>query len=262
MKNLKIAEIVPVSCLEMTSAYQYHMCLAHLVGLDNDESKKYTDFYRRMSDEGRYVLMDNGAAEGSQLDFASLIKKYELIHPTEIVLPDALLDSEETVGRTVTFYRIYKEMIKDYKLMVVPQGRTFDEWCKCAVDLLSKVPVDTVGVSKFLEMDTGEPNIRVRACEFLRNFDVEIHLLGCSEGPAVVRNARAVNKSVRGCDSAFVYIHSKIDDSSITLDSVRTSGEIDFLNDPVTSNLVNLMGNFEAAAGVESNLPDGSWEDD
>ena len=64
-KSKKIAHIVPVKCLEKTANNQYHMCLAHLV----KESEEYASFYRRMSDEGKFVLMDNGVAESLEFQW-------------------------------------------------------------------------------------------------------------------------------------------------------------------------------------------------
>ena len=72
MKDFKVAQIVPVPHLPQIENNHYHMCLAHLV----KESEGYTEFYRRMSDEGKFVLMDNGAAEGSQLATYELLEMY------------------------------------------------------------------------------------------------------------------------------------------------------------------------------------------
>lgn len=259
MKNLKIAEIVPVDCLNETELNQYHMCLAHLVNSTDDKSNQYRRFFRRMSDEGKYVLMDNGAAENSQLDFDSLLRMYELINPTEIVLPDVLCNKDETIKKTTEFYNEFKDEISKYKLMVVPQGNTFDQWCLCAAELISRIPVTTIGVSKFLEMTTGDRLIRTKACEFLRPYDVEIHLLGCSEGPHVVSEARAANNKVRGCDSAFTYICAKAGVKSINVNTTRPEGEINFLHDPVNVSLNRLLREFEFSAGVNQNLVDDTW---
>lgn len=260
MKSLKIAEIVPVGSLNETESNQYHMCLAHLVGGSSIQSKLYTSFYRRMSEEGKYVLMDNGAAENSQLDFANLIKSYDLINPTEIILPDVLCDKNETMEKTCLFYSKYHDQIEKYNLMVVPQGKSFEEWCVCADELIRKIPVTTIGVSKFLEMTTKDRSIRTKACEFLKQYDVEIHLLGCSEGPRVIKEARSVNPKVRGCDSAFTYICAKAGFTSISINTTRPKGEIDFFDDPIIPILNRLMFEFEFTAGVPHNISDDSWK--
>ena len=94
MKEFRVAHIVPVQHLADTEDMQYHMCLAHLVG--NEEYRKH---FAKMAANGRFVLMDNGAAEGSQLQPERLLEMYEQINPTEIVLPDTLYESGSTIQK-------------------------------------------------------------------------------------------------------------------------------------------------------------------
>lgn len=261
-KEIKIAEIVPVSSLEKTKDNQYHMCLAHLV----QQSDEYAKFYRRMSNEGKYVLIDNGAAEGSQLDIINLMYCYEKINPAEIVLPDTLCDSISTLEKSLSAYNLLSMsgFIPRYKVMFVPQGKTFGEWKECAMTALNKMAIDTIGVSKFLEMETGDNNIRLDAVRFLEdwmqenNKEFEIHLLGCSEGPEKVRLASEVSDYVRGCDSAFAYICTQ---AGVMIDekTKRPVGEIDFINGTSYDGLEENMKNFEKAVGVDDNTETESW---
>ena len=94
MKKFKIAHIVPVSHLYDTLDNQYHMCLAHLV-----DCAEYREHFASLTAKGKFVLMDNGAAEGCQLKPEELFDMYELIQPTEIVLPDTLFDSASTIQK-------------------------------------------------------------------------------------------------------------------------------------------------------------------
>ena len=103
MKDFKVAQIVPVSCLHMIQGNHYHMCLAHLV----EASDEYTKFYRGMSEHGKYVLMDNGAAENSQLGVDELLAMYDKVKPTEIVVPDTLCDMEDTLKKMDSFVSEY-----------------------------------------------------------------------------------------------------------------------------------------------------------
>ena len=259
-KAMRIAEIIPVGCLEKTAQNQYHMCLAHLVQ-QNDE---YTKFYRRMSNEGKYVLMDNGAAEGSQLDIEGLIECYEKVQPTEIVLPDTLCNSEETVQKSVRALQLLKDrgLLKNRRVMFVPQGKTFREWCNCLQTFMAYActSVDTIGVSKFLEMETGDSDVRMKAVRYLDEHCkwYEIHLLGCSEGPDAIKECHELSTHVRGCDSAFAYICTQ---AGVTIgpDTKRPSGEIDFLNGPDYDGLEQNMKSFEVAIGVSDNTVTESW---
>jgi len=252
MKNFKIAEIVPLKFLELTRKNQYHMCLAHLVL----QSDKYRDFYRRMSDEGKYVLVDNGAAEGEIMSYKDLVKVYELINPSEIILPDVLFNEEETIRRTREFLDNYD--LTKYKKMIVPQGSDRDSWLHCYHMMSCIQGINTVGIPKWL----GRKNLstRIGICQDLKNIPYEIHLLGCNENPAIIRRCRTVNDKVRGCDSAFAYLCSKNGYREITPYTARPRNtSIEFLTDTEGYDLDNLMWDFELETGAGNNGVDETW---
>lgn len=260
MKKFKIAQIVSVPHLEQIENNHYHMCLAHLVG-----NTEYAKFYERMSREGKFVLMDNGAAEGSQLTANELLKMYALINPTEIVLPDTLNNSLDTLRKTFNFIHEHKDL--PYRFMGVPQGKDFAEWCMCAEAMLREPRINTIGVSKFLNIATGNDEIRVAAVAFLRKMaklldrerDIEIHLLGCDEGPAIVNAIQELFPMVRGCDSAFAFIATQAG-MEITEDTERPEGEIDFLEGTVLwEELPKRLREFENVTGVIDNTESLSW---
>lgn len=263
MKDFKVAEIVPVEQLEDIASNHYHMCLAHLVAMDEIQAQKYTEFYRRMSDEGKYVLMDNGAAENNRLDFASLVKQFEKIRPTEVVIPDVLNDANYTLSKM--FNWIDHLHYLPYKFMAVPQGKDFDEWKACAYIMMQEPKVNTIGISKFLNIATGDETIRHQAVQYLdeiadklgRN-DIEYHLLGCDEGPGIVGGIQRISQRVRGCDSAFAYIASKAE-VVIEMNTKRPDGYIDFLNDRRLDGFVPNSYAFEGICGVKNNADRKRW---
>lgn len=261
MKDFKIAQIVPVLHLEQIHHNHYHMCLAHLV----KESKSYTNFYAQLSSEGKFVLMDNGAAEGSQLSNEELISMYELINPTEIVLPDTLNNCVDTLRKTLAFVHEHGDL--PYRFMGVPQGKDFDEWCACVEVMLREPRINTIGVSKFLNIATGSEDVRFHACAYIqkvarelgRERDIEVHLLGCDEGPALVNEIQQLFAMVRGCDSAFAYIAAQAG-ISINTETIRPEGEIDFIDGTVpVQELEARMKEFENVAGVKDNRIGKAW---
>ena len=261
MKDFKIAQIVPVLHLEQIHHNHYHMCLAHLVM----ESKEYAEFYALMVDEGKYVLMDNGAAEGSQLSVEELIKMYETINPTEIVLPDTLNNCVDTLRKTLAFVHEYSNL--PYRFMGVPQGKDFDEWCACVEVMLREPRINSIGVSKFLNISTGREDIRFHACAYIqkiakelgRERDIEIHLLGCDEGPYLVGEIQKLFPMVRGCDSAFAFIATQAG-VHIDEDTLRPEGEIDFIEGTVPwDELEERMKEFENVTGVKNNKVGTAW---
>ena len=263
MKDFKVAQIVPLAQLEDIRNNHYHMCLAHLV--KEDKTGKYAEFYKRMSAEGKYVLMDNGAAECSQLDTIDLLRMYEQINPTEIVLPDTLSNSADTIRKTFNFINELRDL--PYKFMAVPQGQTFSEWKACANVMLREKRINSIGVSKFLNITTGNNRVRLDACSYVEYMarslgrrDIEIHLLGCDEGPSIVGCINRLIPNVRGCDSAFVYIASKTG-IEINEATQRPSGEIDFLNGEVATGFDANALLFESIVGVGSNIEPTLWRE-
>lgn len=263
MKDFKVAEIVPVEQLEDIASNHYHMCLAHLVATNGIMAQRYTEFYRRMSDEGKYVLMDNGAAEGSQLEHDELYEMYRRINPTEIVIPDTLNDANDTLAKMFNWLEYY---CLPHKLMAVPQGKDFEEWKACAYIMMQERRINTIGISKFLNIATGDETIRHQAVQYLDEIadklgrdDIEYHLLGCDEGPGIVGGIQSISKRVRGCDSAFAYIASKAE-VVIEMNTKRPAGAIDFLNDERMDGFIHNSYAFEGICGVLSNSNGKEWQ--
>lgn len=233
-KTFKLAHIVPLQYLHLTKDNMYHMCLAHLI----KENKAYADFYKERRAQGQFVLMDNGAAEGSQLSLEDLLMCYKRINPSELVLPDELCNAERTYEKTKQALAYFEEQGVKCQFMAVPQGRTFEEWCTSAEQLID-LPVHSLGVSKFLTIATKDRDIREEAVQFIdmlrrkHNRYVEVHLLGCDAGayePAAVRTRFSF---VRGCDTALAEIFTKAGERLSTFAS-RPSAEINFLEEPLT----------------------------
>lgn len=264
MKDFKVAEIVPVAQLEDIASNHYHMCLAHLVAQssENVNAMKYAEFYRRMSGAGKYVLMDNGAAENGQLGFNDLVRQFDKIQPTEIVIPDTLNDANDTLAKMFDWLKLVDV---PYRQMAVPQGKDFDEWKACAYIMMQEHRINTIGVSKFLNIATGYEFIRYDAIQYLEEIanklgrdDIEFHLLGCDEGPAIVGDIHKVCPRLRGCDSAFAYIATKVG-VDIDVNTRRPKGHIDFLNDGRISEFIPNSYAFEGICGVKSNTNGKEW---
>lgn len=234
---MKIAHIVPLRFLRYTENNDYHMCLAHLVLACHT----YADFYAQMAKDGKYVIMDNGAAEGEELLYDDLLGAYDRVNPTEIILPDKLYSRHVTLERTSYFLDNYD--LSKYKKMAVPQGSNLIEWEKCCSDFLNIAEIDTIGIPKWLGLTNDQT--RPYLCKDLKGINKEVHLLGCSESPSIIRQCRLNNPNVRGCDSAFAYLCAKADIKSIWADTKRPDGTINFLTDEKEGKLKYLMVDFE-----------------
>lgn len=233
------ATIVPEKFLPLTEGDEFYMALAHLIDGDNP----YTAFYKKMSDLGSYVLMDNGAAENAQLNtIEDILKRADMIGASEVVLPDHLMDKDETLRKTQGALKWLKANNRqhDFDWMAVPQGRDLGAWRYCLINLLDMDMEDklinSIGISKFLSLNL-EPMARLAAVEMaLELFEVydrniAIHLLGCAYDPAEIAhiNQKYPGK-IRSCDSAIAYVYAQRG-LVLSSDTNRPQYEIEFLAD-------------------------------
>lgn len=251
MKKFKVAEIVPLAHLADTRYNHYHMCLAHLA-LENET---YRAFYKQMAAIGRFVIMDNGSAEDCQLCELDLIKMYNEVNPSEIVLPDTIGDCNDTLRKTLGFIHAHSNM--DYRFMGVPQGKDIEEWFSCARIMANEPRINTIGVSKFLTTLSGDPDVRSKAVDGLvamfhnsGRWDMEIHLLGCNDKPEDINGISKRYPMVRGCDSAFAFLACRAG-VDMQPDMDRPKGAIEFLDkDTYLSNYNSYAEQFELLTGV------------
>lgn len=227
---MKVATIVPTSYLELTKDDDYFMCLAHLVETDDT----YAKFFFDRVQEGKFVIMDNGAAEHAQPDAGTILRVAGKVHPSELVLSDVLFHKDETLIKSFEALTFYLDMIGHgvVKFMAVPHGKTFEEWVECAKEFCMCPDIHTIGISKFITNQFGD-NARLRAVEALQPFigDKEIHLLGCWSDPmepsGINLHCKARGfKGPRGVDSGIAYAFSM--KGQIMLKSERPQDEIHF----------------------------------
>lgn len=255
------ATIVPEQFLSRTEGDHFYMALAHLI----NSGTPYTEFFKSQTQKGIHVLMDNGAAEDSQLDtIFDILDKAELIGATEIVLPDALMDKDVTLARTQKALRELKEADKldDYLWMAVPQGSDLARWSYCLRNLLEldkdyDHAFNSIGISKFLSLNIS-PTARIEAVEIALDLlqqygrtDIDIHLLGCAYDPTEVYYiATKWPGRIRSVDSAIAYVYAQ---KGLELKSTtaRPQFEIEFLaKHEIDEDL--LQHNIKVWKGLES----------
>lgn len=264
-KPFRIAHIVPQGSLDKIKDNGYQMCLANIVNVDS----AYAEFYSEASRGNTYVLMDNGAAEGQQLSMKELVTCYERVMPDEIVLPDTLCNCEDTLRKGVdAIMYLDKEYgaNKPFTFMGVPQGRDLSEWRRCMEEMIQWPEIHALGVSKFLQMEVQDEMTRYYAVQYLEDaikkyhrYDIEVHLLGCSESPQTIAKIAKDFPFVRGCDSAYGYICTQAG-VRIYKDTKRPAGEIDFVYGRDYDGLADNLSSLEIAAGVLDNSYDERWE--
>ncbi len=152
------------------------MTLPHLA-----HQKRYQSFFQRR-DKNDYIILDNGAAEGNEFGSKHLFTIAEHMGAHEIVVPDALRDTEETLARALAFSRYANP---DYRYMGVLQGQTLSEVLKCLTAYLEMGPLNyitTIGIPRLLTY--WDKRVRVTLAEWIMkqsfHATLEFHALGAS----------------------------------------------------------------------------------
>ncbi len=152
------------------------MALPHLA-----HQKRYKDFFQQRS-RNDYIILDNGAAEEFEFGAKHLFTIADHLDVHEIVVPDALGDTEETLARALAFSRY---AVPEYRYMAVAQGQTFQEVLKCMNAYLSMGPLNyitTIGLPRLLTYQ--DKRMRVTLAEWIMKekfyATLEFHALGAS----------------------------------------------------------------------------------
>lgn len=162
---------------------------------------------------GYFVILDNGAPEGSLQDNVALLTSYDLVQPDELIIPDILEDRKATMKATTIFIASYGVKVPPLKRMIVPQGKSIFEWGQCLDEMVNKFDFATIGVPKHLEEKEGG---RVEALQYIERKQYHaryhVHMLGCFQDPVKeVRLAMAVAPWIRGIDTAAPFAYAQED---------------------------------------------------
>ena len=120
--------------------------LAHLY-TTNADYKKFIDECRA---DGRFITMDNGAAEKSLVTEDSLLAIVAELRPNEVISPDVLFDKDATLANLTSFIQKMKDggHLEYTKIFGCPQGKTKEEWLECYKVMLDTPEVSVIGLSK------------------------------------------------------------------------------------------------------------------
>lgn len=255
--NRKIATIVPIEHLDYIRDDSYIMALSYLV-----DYTKYAQFMRDRATDGQYVILDNSTIELSEPEnFSRYLEKANDIRASCIVLPDYFKDSERTfeaVEQALTYISRTK-VVHKFDIMVIPQGRTVNEWILSAAQmasLLRQYPYRmlwrryVIGISyRYGFMFDSDRGVAVQYLEkYVCGDDLyncKIHLLGCDTDPRKEVKPLLSRFTVQGVDSSYasVYAKHKIQMTPEILAWPRPPREVNFVEDVYNENL--LLNNIE-----------------
>ena len=242
---MKVATIVPTCALQFVADDYYHLCLVQ----ELRKKGEYYGFYKRMVHRNKFVIVDNGAAEG---ECASIEEVYDLtmdLGASELQLPDVFFDKEETQKKVDESLKFLSDKGYEGSIMVVPQGKNLQEWLECADYLINRPDyIDTVGIPKNLVHTEGRDG-RIKASRELTNIlgkrskpFVRTHLLGVWTDPREVYEVLGSNR-IRGVDSGIAAIYTQ---AGLLLDPDKyekpggNKAYLDFDNNDIDFNLLKV----------------------
>ena len=154
------------------------MVLPHLY-----QEKRYKDFYRKRSDAGDYIILDNGAAEGIEFGNKHLYTVAKGIGAHEIVVPDTLGDWNDTIAKGLAFGRHTRD---GYRYMMVAQGQNAVE-CMRTIDMIMTdtkfMYVTAIGIPRLINQEDRHARFKVSKYIAQRghNAAMEFHYLGANK---------------------------------------------------------------------------------
>lgn len=180
--------ISPVSDLEPMKLGDRIFVLAHLWV----QFPEYRQFILEQKERGKFITLDNSAAERALVTQDVLIDICKELMPNEVIAPDVLFSKYETIANAITFRnRMEREdLLGKIDIFFCPQGKDKQHWLDAYEWGLAQEFVKVIGFSKiavpnaWLENYTDDQGIkeaRHMAYNYLKERDMlkkPIHCLG------------------------------------------------------------------------------------
>ena len=113
-----------------------------------EKDPEYKAFWlkNRKENPDRIVIFDNSAYEffnnGQQFNVQDFTAAVQELNPTYFIVPDVLMNKDTTLEN----FKFFKNILKSYKRMVVPQGRSFKDWLECYKEMIEIGGFDMIGI--------------------------------------------------------------------------------------------------------------------
>lgn len=161
---MDIYVISPLSDLEPMKLGDRIFALAHLWV----QSAEYRAFILDQKEQGKFITLDNSAAERALVTEDILIEICRELMPDEVIAPDVLFDNNATMANAVQFRNRMEEegLLGTIDIFFCPQGRTKLQWFSAYNWALHQDWINVIGFSKiavpnaFLENYTDDQGIK------------------------------------------------------------------------------------------------------
>ena len=138
--------ISPVSNLEPMKLGDRIFALAHLWV----QFPEYRKFILEQKEQGKFITLDNSAAERALVTEEVLIGICKVLLPNEVIAPDVLFDKQATIANAVNFKaRMDAEgLSSNIDIFFCPQGQTKEDWIETYKWGLNQDWIKVIGLSK------------------------------------------------------------------------------------------------------------------
>ena len=138
--------ISPVSNLQLMKSGDRIFALAHLW----IQFPEYRKFIKSCQKEGKWITLDNSAAERSLVTEDVLIDICKELMPNEVIAPDILFDKDATIENAKLFKaRMDKEKLTNrIDFFFCPQGKTKQDWLDAYMWGVDQDWIHCIGFSK------------------------------------------------------------------------------------------------------------------
>jgi len=195
---MELAFIPPNKNLNLSLTGDICLTLANFA----KDSEEYVAFYKNVT---KYKILDNGAAEGQQVRKPTLLRLAKAMEVQEVVVPDTIYCGWKTTIQFKRFVnRLPEDFFEHYKIMIVPQGQTKNQYLRCLHNMMNYKPEIqkniVIGLSKYTAPHCFEDRYN---CAFKVSTEYPlnpIHLLGATHNIAEIKQYANI-KNVRSNDS-------------------------------------------------------------
>lgn len=229
ISNIKHVPIVPINLLNVIEDnYTIHMALAHLT-----KHSEYKDFYRKQSEKGNFVILDNSIVElGKAVDIDYLLSVAQDIRAHELIFPDVFDDAEKTLQEAKKAMVKFKG-ITHIRKAAVCQGKNLKEISNCAKELIN-LGIDTICIPK--RSTLLNPNARAIITKSIDKLvgqsKVQVHWLGVWNNLIEIYNfynefmVDLEFTKVRSCDTQWAALVTKNNYSVCELQETNLTNKI------------------------------------
>jgi hypothetical protein len=205
--------ISPVSNLEPMLLGDRIFALAHLWV----QYPHYREFILEQKKQGKFITLDNSAAERALVTEDVLIDICKQLIPNEVIAPDVLFDKDATISNARSFRnRLHWEGLDqglfNIDIFFCPQGKTKQDWLEAYKWGLEQDWIKTIGFSKIAipqawlsdwKDDQGIKEARHMAYDYLKEQNLLLKPIHCLGQGSYTEFAYYNHPMMRSTDSVY-----------------------------------------------------------